>query len=141
MHSTLPTLVLCSISQSLTLGMHPQMYSGTTIMFHARMIMCEPICGWMIRRTVVSQPTRVQILLLVLFLDLFYDFRRYPFSGRRRSRRLRGERLHLYCVLKNPRLCLFDTTFHKFTLRFRNHTNTLFFFVGKPTHFFDITCH
>ena len=36
------------------------------------------------------QPTRVQILVLALFLDLFQDFRRCAFSGRRRSRRRRG---------------------------------------------------
>src|SRR4051812_4035891 len=36
------------------------------------------------------QPTRVQILVLTLFLDLFQGFRRCAFSGRRRSRRRRG---------------------------------------------------
>ena len=36
------------------------------------------------------QPTRVQILVLALFLDLFQDFRRCAFSGRRRFRRRRG---------------------------------------------------
>jgi hypothetical protein len=36
------------------------------------------------------QPTRVQVLVLTFILDLFQNFRRCAFSGRRRSRRLRG---------------------------------------------------
>ena len=36
------------------------------------------------------QPTRVQVLVLAIFLDLFQDFRWCTFSGRRHSRQWRG---------------------------------------------------
>jgi hypothetical protein len=35
------------------------------------------------------QPTRIQVLVLAFILDLFQDFWRCAFSGRRRFRRLR----------------------------------------------------
>ena len=38
----------------------------------------------------VSQPTKIQVLVLTIILNLFQNFWRCAFSGRRRSTRLRG---------------------------------------------------
>ena len=51
---------------------------------------CEPTCGSMVRGTVVSQLTRIQILVLAFVPDLFQNFRQCAFSGRRCFRRRRG---------------------------------------------------
>ena len=36
--------------------------------------MCEPTCGWMVRGTVVSQPTMVQVLVLAFIPGFISGF-------------------------------------------------------------------
>ena len=79
----------------------------SNVVIHQQQTMCLEF-GYMQRQWLrwlggqwYPQPIRVQILMLALLLDLFHDFWRCAFSGRRRFRRRRG------ASLGGVRVCVF----------------------------------
>ena len=97
----------------------------------------------------VSQSIRVQVLVLTFILDLFQDFRRCAYSGRRRFRRRRGDyddfvnskmicRLSLSEVLigvvcARVYECLHVYCVEKKVFPYLNHLNTEHFYQNMET--------